>query len=120
MLFRVSAQSRVIEDALRQSGLPYRVYGGLRFYERAEIKDALAYVRLVNIRSDDAAFERIINTPPRGIGQRSLEAIRTVAKTERVSLWEAGLRLIETKELAARAINSLFHYTELIDRLSVS
>ena len=120
VLFRVSAQSRVIEDALRQSGLPYRVYGGLRFYERAEIKDALAYLRLVNIRSDDTAFERIINTPPRGIGQRSLEGIRAVAKTEHVSLWEAGLRLIEAKGLTARAINSLGRFRELIDRLSVS
>ena len=64
ILYRVSAQSRVLEDALRQADLPYRVYGGFRFYERAEIKDALAYVRLANSRSDDAAFERIVNFPP--------------------------------------------------------
>src|SRR5690606_38548534 len=63
VLYRVSAQSRILEETLMQSGIPYRVYGGMRFYERAEIKDALAYLRLAAFRDDDASFERIVNTP---------------------------------------------------------
>lgn len=118
MLYRVSAQSRVLEDALRQADLPYRVYGGFRFYERAEIKDALAYVRLVATRGDDSAFERVVNTPTRGIGQRSIEALREVARAERITLWEAARRLIDTKELTARAVNALQRFLDLIDRMS--
>ena len=119
ILYRVSAQSRVLEDALRQSDLPYRVYGGFRFYERAEIKDALAYLRLATMRADDVAFERIVNTPTRGIGERSLEAVRNVARREQVTLWDATRRLIETKELMARALGALGRFMDLIDRMSV-
>ncbi|MGE4618048.1 MAG: DNA helicase II [Gammaproteobacteria bacterium] len=120
VLYRVSAQSRVLEDALRQADLPYRVYGGFRFYERQEIKDALAYVRLASMRVDDAAFERIVNTPTRGIGQRSLEAVRDVARRERITLWEAARRLIETRELTARAVGAFGRFMDLIDRMSVA
>ena len=119
LLYRVSAQSRVLEDALRQADLPYRVYGGFRFYERAEIKDALGYARLAAARGDDAAFERIVNTPTRGIGQRSLEAVRAVARAEQVTLWEAMRRLVETKELAARTLGALERFMTVIDRMSV-
>ena len=119
ILYRVSAQSRVLEDALRQSDLPYRVYGGFRFYERAEIKDALAYLRLTTMRGDDVAFERIVNTPTRGIGERSLEAVRNVARREQVTLWDAARRLIETKELTSRALRALGRFMDLIDRMSV-
>jgi DNA helicase II / ATP-dependent DNA helicase PcrA len=118
VLYRVSAQSRVLEDALRQSDLP--VYGGFRFSERAEIKNALAYLRLATSRGDDAAFERIVNTPTRGIGERSLEAVRAVARRERVTLWEATCRLLETRELTARALGALGRFMELIDRMSVA
>ena len=118
ILYRVSAQSRVLEDALRQADLPYRVYGGFRFYERAEIKDALAYLRLAALRADDAAFERIVNVPARGIGQRSLEAVRDVARRERVTLWDAARRLVETRELSSRAVGALQRFMDLIDRIS--
>ncbi|MEX2481847.1 MAG: DNA helicase II [Gammaproteobacteria bacterium] len=118
VLYRVSAQSRVLEDALRQAELPYRVYGGFRFYERAEIKDALAYVRLAAWRSDDAAFERIVNVPTRGVGQRSLEEIRAVARRERITLWDATRQLVATRELGARAIGALQRFLDLIDRIS--
>jgi DNA helicase II / ATP-dependent DNA helicase PcrA len=120
VLYRTSAQSRVLEDALRQADLPYRVYGGFRFYERAEIKDALAYLRLAAIRTDDAAFERVVNLPPRGIGNRSLDEVRSVARDERITLWEAARRLCDTRELSARASGALGRFLDLIDRLSVA
>jgi DNA helicase-2/ATP-dependent DNA helicase PcrA len=120
VLYRVSAQSRVLEDALRQADLPYRVYGGFRFYERAEIKDALAYVRLAAWRGDDAAFERIVNVPTRGIGQRSIDELRAVARRERITLWEAARQLVETRELGARAVGALQRFMDLIDRMSVA
>ncbi len=117
ILYRVSAQSRVFEDVLRQGNIPYRVHGGFKFYERAEIKDTLAYLRLVNFRDDDAAFERIVNTPARGIGQRSLEELREVAKNYNISLWQAMLRVIEQRGLSARAIASLQQFAALIGKL---
>jgi superfamily I DNA/RNA helicase len=76
ILYRSNAQSRVLEEALLQARLPYRIYGGLRFFERAEIKDAMAYLRLIDNRDDDAAFERVINVPTRGIGEKTLEILR--------------------------------------------
>ena len=84
VLYRVSAQSRILEESLLAAGLPYRVYGGLRFYERAEVKDALAYLRLVANRHDDAAFERVVNTPPRGIGSRTVDTLRGAGARSRV------------------------------------
>ena len=118
-LYRVSAQSRVLEDALRQADIPYRVHGGFKFYERAEIKDCLAYLRLASYRGDDAAFERIVNTPPRGVGQRTIESLRAVARAESVTLWEAAHRLVDTRELGTRAVGALERFFTLIDRLSV-
>ena len=120
VLYRVSAQSRVLEDALRQADIPYRVHGGFKFYERAEIKDALAYLRLAYFRSDDSAFERIVNTPTRGVGQRSIEALRNTARLEQVPLWEAARRIVATRELGARAVSALERFQNLIDRLSVA
>ncbi|HSR63817.1 MAG TPA: DNA helicase II [Gammaproteobacteria bacterium] len=117
ILYRVSAQSRVLEEALMQANIPYRVYGGFRFYERAEIKDALAYVRLANFHDDDASFERIINTPTRGIGQRTIEEIRTTARQDKCSLWEAASRLLQDKLLTARALNALEHFMCLIRQM---
>ena len=120
VLYRVSAQSRVIEDALRQADIPYRVHGGFKFYERSEIKDALGYLRLASFRADDAAFERIVNTPTRGVGQRSIEAMRSVARLENITLWEASQRIVATRELGSRAINALEKFQNLINRLSVA
>ncbi len=120
ILYRVSAQSRVIEEALMQARIPYRVYGGMRFYERAEIKDALAYVRLARFRDDDASFERIINTPTRGIGNRTIEELRTTARRDDCSLWQAAQHVIEHKLLSARAINALEHFVTLIQKMTAA
>jgi DNA helicase-2/ATP-dependent DNA helicase PcrA len=114
ILYRSNAQSRVIEESLMQFGIPYRVYGGLRYFDRAEIKDALAYLRLVTNHSDDPAFERIINTPTRGIGDRSITAIREHARTSSITLWQSLLELIEQKKFAARAETALQTFVNLI------
>ncbi len=114
VLYRSNAQSRVIEEALIQAGIPYRVYGGQRFFERMEIKDALAYLRLIANRHDDAAFERVVNTPTRGIGDKTVSAARAYAREHRVSLWDAAHAVVEQKLLAARAISALSGFLELI------
>ena len=118
ILYRVSAQSRVLEEALLTQGVAYRVYGGLRFYERAEIKNALAYCRLVANRDDDAAFERVVNLPPRGIGARTVDILRTEAKIRNESLWRATLAVIEARTAGARASGALRSFVELIDDLA--
>ena len=107
MLYRNNAQSRVLEEALIQSGLPYRIYGGMRFFERQEIKDALCYLRLMSNRNDDAAFERVVNTPTRGMGDKTLETIRFAARDRGATLWQASQALLEEKVLAGRAAGSL-------------
>jgi DNA helicase-2/ATP-dependent DNA helicase PcrA len=117
VLYRVSAQSRVLEEALMQSRIPYRVYGGMRFYERAEIKDALAYVRLARFHDDDASFERIVNTPTRGIGNRTVDELRTLARKDNCSLWNAALHIIEHKLMSARALNALDNFIKLIQKM---
>ncbi len=117
ILYRVSAQSRVLEEALMQARIPYRVYGGMRFYERAEIKDALAYVRLARFTEDDASFERIVNTPTRGIGNRTVEELRVTARRDNCSLWKAALQIIEHKLMSARALNALENFIHLIQKM---
>ena len=118
ILYRVSAQSRVLEEALIAQGVAYRVYGGLRFYERAEIKSALAYCRLARNRDEDAAFERIVNLPPRGIGARTVDALRAEAKQRGESLWAAALRTIAEGMVGARAAGALKRFLDLIDELA--
>ena len=118
ILYRSNAQSRLFEEALLARGIAYRVYGGLRFYERAEIKDALAYLRLLSNRHDDASFERVVNLPTRGIGERSLQAIRDHARDYRVSLWDAANALCHQQLLASRAISSLSGFVSLIEKLA--
>ena len=118
ILYRSNAQSRVIEEALMQFGIPYRVYGGLRFFERAEIKDTLGYLRLVANRDDDAAFERVVNTPTRGIGDRTLEALRERAQKENVSLWRAAKSLLAEDFFSARAGNALEDFLKMIDTMT--
>ncbi|WP_178862861.1 DNA helicase II [Thiomicrorhabdus cannonii] len=117
VLYRSNAQSRLMEQALLQAQIPYRVYGGLRFYDRAEIKDVLAYLRLLTNRDDDAAFERAFNHPPRGIGQKSADAIREVARDQQISMWAAARLLVE-KGFSARAKTSVQGFLELIDELA--
>lgn len=118
ILYRSNAQSRVFEEILLRADIPYRVYGGLRFFERAEIKDALAYLRLIASRQDDPSFERIVNMPTRGIGNRTLEQVRDYAKINQVSLWDASRALIHNHELSSRVISSLSRFIDLIERLA--
>ncbi|OLG80611.1 3'-5' exonuclease, partial [Xanthomonas oryzae] len=92
-------------------------YGGMRFFERAEIKDALAYLRLLTNRSDDAAFERAVNTPTRGIGDRTLDEVRRLARANALSLWEAAMLCTQQNTLAARARNALATFLSLVGQL---
>lgn len=117
ILYRSNAQSRAFEEALLAEQLPYRIYGGLRFFERAEIKDALAYLRLLSNRADDAAFERAVNTPPRGIGARTVEVLRQMARQRNAPLWECVLQAQTGTQLQARARNALRGFVELIEQL---
>ena len=118
VLYRSNAQSRVIEEALLQAAMPYRVYGGLRFFERAEIKDVLSYLRLVSNRLDDAAFERIVNTPTRGIGAATLTQVRQYARERGISMWHSAIEMLDAKAFAARAGNALAGFITLIDSLT--
>ncbi len=120
ILYRTTAQSRLFEEGLIQAGIPYRVYGGLRFFERAEIKDALAYLRLVSNRQDDPSFERAVNQPPRGIGARTLEAVREHARDFGCPLWQAATELLQGDGMTARAANALRGFIELIEELEVA
>ncbi|MGR9012137.1 MAG: DNA helicase II [Gammaproteobacteria bacterium] len=116
ILYRSNAQSRQFEERLMTTGTPYRVYGGLRFFERAEIKNALAYLRLMSNRNDDASFERVINTPTRGIGAKTIDDIRAIARDQSLSLWAAAIMLINQRTLSARATNALIGFLELIKK----
>ena len=119
ILYRSNAQSRQFEEKLMATGIPYRVYGGLRFFDRAEIKNALAYLRLMNNHDDDASFERIINTPTRGIGAKAIDEIRLIARDQNHSLWDSAILLISQRKLTARATNALISFLDLIKNLSV-
>ncbi len=117
ILYRSNAQSRVLEEALINARMPYRVYGGLRFFERQEIKDALAYLRLIVNRDDDASFERIVNRPTRGIGARTVEMMRSYARANACSLWRAA-GAVASDELGGRAANAVNAFMTLIERLA--
>ncbi len=117
ILYRSNAQSRVLEEALIRAAMPYRIYGGQRFYERMEIRTALAYLRLLLSRGDDAAVERVINTPPRGIGDKTLDVLRDCARSRQISLWQAMAVAIADKLLPARALGALEGFAALINEL---
>lgn len=117
ILYRSNAQSRVIEEELFRSGIPYRVYGGLRFFERMEIKDALAYMRLLSLPEDDISFERVVNQPPRGIGDKTLSQIRDVAREAGVSLWHACAEILSANALKGRAATAVGNFMKLIIKL---
>ncbi len=117
VLYRSNAQSRVLEESLINAGLPYRVYGGLRFFERAEIKDALAYLRLIANRDDDSSFERIVNRPARGIGARTVSAMRDYARANSCTLWRAA-GAVASGDLAGRTATSVVVFLNLIERMA--
>jgi len=117
ILYRSNAQSRELEEALLRVSMPYRIYGGFRFYERLEIRNALAYMRLVASRDDDAAFERVINTPVRGLGAKTLDSIRQVARAEGCSMWQAAVKVVEESLLPARAVLNVSVFMALINAM---
>jgi DNA helicase-2/ATP-dependent DNA helicase PcrA len=119
VLYRSNAQSRVFEETLLAAGIPYRVYGGLRFFERAEIKDALAYLRLIANRDDDPSFERVVNTPTRGVGARTMDAVRECAIQTGVSLWRAAGAVITEDAIPKRSSKALYAFVNLVDRLAL-
>jgi DNA helicase-2/ATP-dependent DNA helicase PcrA len=117
ILYRTTAQSRLFEEALIQAGIPYRVYGGQRFFERAEIKDALAYLRLLVNAHDDGAFERVINLPPRGIGPRTVDLLREHSRAQGSSLWSAAQTVVQANALPPRALGAVRGFVALIEQL---
>ncbi|WP_036252199.1 DNA helicase II [Methylobacter sp. BBA5.1] len=118
ILYRSNAQSRQFEERLMATGTPYRVYGGLRFFDRAEIKNALAYLRLTSNRHDDASFERVINTPARGIGPKTLNDLRMIARNRSISLWAAAEEVLGQGRLPTRAANALSGFMQLIRQMA--
>lgn len=119
ILYRSNAQSRVIEEALLRAQLPYRIHGGLSFFDRAEIKDGLAYLRLVANADDDAAFERVVNFPTRGIGDKTLDELRSYARTHEISFWRAATVLLDEEILPKRAAQALAAFISLITQLKI-
>ncbi|MBA3508320.1 MAG: UvrD-helicase domain-containing protein [Betaproteobacteria bacterium] len=117
LLYRSNAQSRVLEHALFGAGIPYRVYGGMRFFERAEVKHALAYLRLIAAPTDDSAFLRIVNFPPRGIGARTLEQLQDFAGERGTALWDAAGAGTGSPTIAGRAGSLLKAFVGLIESL---
>lgn len=116
VLYRSNAQSRVLEQTLTHAAIPYRVYGGLRFFDRAEVKDVLAYLRLLANCHDDTAFERVVNLPPRGVGERTVASIREKAKRENLSYWQAAQLMLPTLPLG-RIHNGLRQFFDCIETL---
>ena len=118
ILYRSNAQSRVLEEALLRLNIPYQIYGGQRFFERAEIKNALAYMRLMEDRHSDPAFERVVNTPTRGIGDKTLEGIRQLARTNQTSLWQAAKDGLAGGTFTARVNGAVGGFVALIDEMA--
>ena len=118
ILYRSNAQSRMFEEIFISQSIPYRVYGGLRFFERAEIKDALAYLRLAKNIADDPSFERVINVPTRGIGQRTVAMIRDFSKQHQLTLWQSTEKILQSSLLAARASNAVAQFMNLMVKLA--
>lgn len=117
LLYRNNAQSRVLEEGLLYAGLAYRIYGGLRFFDRQEVKDAVAYLRLVSNRQDDAAFERVVNTPTRGIGERTLGLVRELARGRQLTMWDAARVMVQESLLSGRAKSAVAGFLDLINEL---
>jgi DNA helicase-2/ATP-dependent DNA helicase PcrA len=120
ILYRSNAQSRVLEEGMLRAGIPYRIYGGQRFFERAEIKNALCYMRLMHDRHSDPAFERVINTPPRGIGEKTIEAVRLEARSRGVSMWQASTEALADGSFTARVGGKVAAFIRLIDDMAAA
>ena len=118
ILYRSNAQSRVLEEALLRAQIPYRIYGGQRFFERLEIKNALAYMRLVLSRDSDPAFERAVNTPTRGIGEKSIQLLRELSSEQGVSMWNAACLATKEGLLKGRSQKALAGFITLIEELA--
>ena len=118
VLYRSNAQSRALEESLLRAGIPYRIFGGLRFFERAEIKNVLAYLRLLLLKDDDASFDRVINLPSRGVGEKSLEVLRSYSRENNVSLWFSAKTLIENKQLTGRASAAISQFIVLLEEMT--
>lgn len=117
ILYRSNAQSRILEEQLIQLGIPYRIYGGLRFFDRQEIRDAIAYLCMLNFPDNDAAFDRIINVPTRGIGQQTISSIREYAQANQLSLWKATKKLLAENQLSSRSHSSIESFVHLIQKM---
>ncbi|MEM7645850.1 MAG: 3'-5' exonuclease, partial [Pseudomonadota bacterium] len=117
IFYRTNAQSRVLEEKLRQFDIPYKIYGGLKFYDRKEIKDINAYMRLVVNPKDDVSFRRVINTPTRGLGKTTLEKIENLSREMNLSLIEASIQIMDSKTLTARTKNKLGSFLDILTHL---
>jgi DNA helicase-2/ATP-dependent DNA helicase PcrA len=120
LLYRSNAQSRVLEHTLFRAGIAYRVYGGMRFFERQEVKHALAYLRLAANPNDDGAFSRVVNFPPRGIGARSVELIQELAQRHNVSMYEAALNGIAEGTITGRSASAIGTFLKVVEGLKSS
>ncbi len=118
VLYRSNAQSRVLEEAMLRAQIPYRIYGGVRFFERVEIKNALAYMRLIHDRHSDPAFERVVNTPTRGIGDKTVESIRELARGRQISLWQACKEGVAENLFSPRVAAKVTEFLCLIDDMA--
>lgn len=118
VLYRSNAQSRVLEEAMLRAGIPYRIYGGQRFFERAEIKNALAYLRLASNPHDDTSVERVINVPTRGIGDKTVEKLREAARSQEVSLWQALCNLVKSGSVGGKAGKSMAAFVDMVQSFS--
>ena len=117
LLYRSNFLSRRLEEELNSRSIPYKIFGGFRFFERAEVKDVIAYLRLSVNTSDDAAFERTVNNPPRGLGEKTIQVIRDHAKSNSLSMWESINELDKTGITSTRAINALNGFINIINEL---
>lgn len=118
ILYRSNAQSRVLEEALLRRSIPYRIYGGMRFYERAEIKHATSYLRLLHYRHDNVAFERVVNFPTRGMGDKSLQKVRDLAQQAHLTMWDAACLAVDQGVVTGKARTGLHGFIHLIDSLA--
>jgi DNA helicase-2/ATP-dependent DNA helicase PcrA len=117
VFYRTNAQSRVFEEVFIRVGMPYRVVGGVRFYERREVRDALAYLRVLANPADSVSLRRILNTPKRGIGERAEACIEGLAQRDRITFWEALQRAEDAPGLASRSLNAIRGFVDLVEQL---